>query len=122
MKKSTLFHGLTVGAMIAAAGWVAAPANAADMIKVGFAGAQTGYLAPYDQPSLRGIELAVEEVNAAGGIGGKIKIELMAKDIRSDTAQAAVVAQELIDEGISFLIAPCDADPAIAAGAIAQAS
>ena len=49
-------------------------------------------------------------------------IELMAKDIRSDTAQAAVAAQELVDDGISFLIAPCDADPAIAAGSIAQAA
>ncbi len=110
------------GAAALASGlWVAA-AGAAETLKVGFAGGQTGYLAPYDQPSLRGVQLAVDEINAQGGIGGRIRIELIARDVRSDTAQAAVVAQELVDEGIAFLIAPCDADPAIAAGTVAAAA
>ncbi len=122
MLRRKLLQGMVLGSAVLVAGNVTGPAQAADTLKVGFAGAQTGYLAPYDQPSLKGVELAVDEVNAAGGSGGEIMIELIAKVIRSDTAQAAVVAQELIDEGISFLIAPCDADPAIAAGSVAQAA
>ena len=36
---------------------------------IGYAGGFTGYLAPYDQPSLKGVQLAVEQLNAAPGVG-----------------------------------------------------
>jgi branched-chain amino acid transport system substrate-binding protein len=42
--------------------------------------------------------------------------------VRSETAQSAVVAQELVDMGINVMIAPCDVDPAVAVGQIAQAA
>lgn len=99
----------------------ALPALAEDLV-IGLATAQTGGLAPYDQPSLRGLEMAIEEINAAGGIAGKFPIKLVAKDTRSDAAQTALVAQELVDEGVKIVITPCDADPSIAAGQITQAA
>ncbi len=89
---------------------------------VGYAGGFTGYLAPYDQPSLKGVQLAVDEINAAGGIGGETMIELIVKDTRTDTAQSAVVAQELVDAGVDIMIVSCDVDPAVASGVIAQAN
>lgn len=95
---------------------------AAENFKVGYAGGFTGYLAPYDQPSLKGVQLAIDEINAAGGIGGTMPVELIVKDTRSDTAQAAVVAQELVDDGVSVMIVSCDVDPAVASGVIAQAA
>ena len=73
---------------------VAAPAQE---IIVGAATAQTGYLAPYDQPSLAGLRMAIDEINAKGGLAGKYKVNLMIKDTRTDTAQTVTVAQELID-------------------------
>jgi branched-chain amino acid transport system substrate-binding protein len=101
---------------------LSAPAMAEEVLKIGYVGAQTGYLAPYDQPSLQGAQLAVKQINEAGGIDGKIKIELISRDMRSETAEAAVHTQELIDQGIQVLIAPCDVDPSIAAGQIAQSA
>jgi branched-chain amino acid transport system substrate-binding protein len=89
-------------------------------LKIGVATAQTGFLAPYDQPSLRGFRMKVDEINRNGGIDGKTKIELDIKDTQSDPAQTAVAAQELIDSGIQLLVTPCDADPSIAAGQISQ--
>lgn len=88
---------------------------------IGYAGGFTGYLAPYDQPSLKGVQLAIEQLNAAGGVSGK-PIKLIVKDTRSDTAQAAVAAQELVDEGVVAMIVSCDVDPAVASGTIAQAA
>lgn len=99
----------------------ALPAFAEDLV-IGLATAQTGGLAPYDQPSLKGLEMAVEEINAAGGAAGKFPIKLVAKDTRSDAAQTALVAQELVDEGVKIVITPCDADPSIAAGQVTQAA
>ncbi len=89
-------------------------------VKVGIATGQTGGLAYVDVPSLEGFDLWVEEVNAAGGIDGKYPVETVVKDTRSDAAQSATVAAELLGEGISFLITPGDADPSIAAGQLAQ--
>ncbi len=111
---------LATAAAVASMGPTAASAQ--DVLKIGFAGALTGYLAPYDQPTQQGLELAIDEINKAGGIDGKIKIELTTRDVRSETAQSAVVAQELVDMGINVMIAPCDVDPAVAVGQIAQAA
>lgn len=100
---------------------LAAPALAEDLT-IGLATAQTGGLAPYDQPTLAGFQMRVDEINAAGGIAGKYPIKLIAKDTRSDSAQTALVAQELVDAGVQIVITPCDADPSIAAGMITQSA
>ncbi len=92
----------------------------AQELKIGLASAQTGTLAFGDQPSLAGLQLAVDEINAAGGFGGKFKAVLDVKDTRSDTAATVQAAQELVASGINILITPCDADPSIAAGQISQ--
>ena len=89
-------------------------------VKVGVAGSQTGGLAYIDVPNLEGFELWAEQVNATGGVDGKFTIETVVKDTRSDAAQSATVAAELVAEEISILITPGDADPSIAAGQLAQ--
>lgn len=95
-------------------------AQAEDSLKIGAAIGLTGSLAFADVPAQKGMELAIDEINAAGGIGGKTKIVLQLKDSRSDPSQASIAAQELIDEGVSVLVTPCDADPSIGAGQTAQ--
>ena len=121
MSRSNWLTTTAMSAVLAGAVFVSGTA-AAENFKIGYAGGFTGYLAPYDQPSLKGIQLAIDEINAAGGIGGTMPIELIVKDTRSDTAQAAVVAQELVDDGVSVMIVSCDVDPAVASGVIAQAA
>lgn len=91
--------------------------NAAELT-IGVATAQTGGLAPYDGPVVEGFKIAIDEVNAAGGIGGNIKIKTIDKDVRSDAAQTSIAVQELVDEKVDVVILPCDADPAFAAAAI----
>lgn len=89
-------------------------------IIVGVVTAQTGALASYDQPSLAGLRMAVDEINARGGFGGKHPVKLLVRDTRSDTATTAAAAQELVDSGAKIMITPCDADPSIVAGQITQ--
>lgn len=97
------------------------PALAEDLV-IGLATAQTGGLAPYDQPNLAGFQMKIDEINAAGGIAGKYPVKLIVKDTRSDSAQTAMVAQELVDADARLIITPCDADPSIAAGMITQSA
>jgi branched-chain amino acid transport system substrate-binding protein len=108
-------------AVVIAINMPAGVSNAEEVIRIGYAGGFTGYLAPFDQPTLEGVRLAVDEINKAGGIDGKYKIELITRDMRSEIAQAAIMTQELLDEGVNVVLGPCDADPAITSGQITQA-
>jgi branched-chain amino acid transport system substrate-binding protein len=100
-------------AVVIAINMPAGVSNAEEVIRIGYAGGFTGYLAPFDQPTLEGVRLAVDEINKAGGIDGKYKIKLITRDMRSEIAQAAIMTQELLDEGVNVVLGPCDADPAI---------
>ena len=85
---------------------------------IGVSSAQTGYCAPFDVPALKGAQVAVEEINAAGGIDGKYKVELVTKDSKSDPAAGVIATRELIDQGAQAMILACDADLAIATGGV----
>jgi len=52
-----------------------------------------------------GAELAVQEINAAGGINGK-KIQLVYRDTASDSANVAQKATELVAEGVVAILGP----------------
>jgi branched-chain amino acid transport system substrate-binding protein len=88
-------------------------------LKIGYAAALSGVLAPYDTPFHNALKVALDEKNAAGGLAG-YKVELTVKDAKSEIPVAAQVSQELVDSGIDVLITPCDADPSVAAGQAAQ--
>ncbi len=94
----------------------------AETLKLGLATAQSGGLASYDTPVVDGLKIAVDQLNAGGGIMGSIKIELVEKDMRSDAAQTSIAVQELVDAGVSVIVLPCDADPAFAATGILEAA
>lgn len=86
---------------------------------VGFAGGLTGDAAVGDLAALEGMTYCADQVNAAGGVDGH-KIELIAKDMKSDTAIGGTVAQELIDSGVDVLVGP--AFPGMAVGVVQAAA
>lgn len=65
-------------------------------ITVGVAGPMTGDGAEYGKAMADGVQLAADEINAAGGINGK-QIVLRVEDDKGDPNQAAIVAQRLVD-------------------------
>ena len=70
----------------------------------------------FDVPNYEGIKLAVEELNAAGGIGGKYKIKLAAKDFRNDATEAVSTTKALLDDGAHVIIGPTSTMLAITVG------
>ena len=81
-------------ASLAATAALMTPAQAQGVIKIGEVNsykAQPAFLEPYK----KGMELAVDEVNAAGGVNGK-KIELITRDDNANPGDAVRVAEELI--------------------------
>lgn len=74
-----------------------------DTIKIGLVASQSGELRPWGIDSINGAKLAVEEVNAAGGINGK-KVELLIGDSQSKAEQGKSAAERLISEGVLGLL------------------
>jgi branched-chain amino acid transport system substrate-binding protein len=97
-----------------------AAARADDTIIVGFGGGLTGALAYYDGLVKNGAQMAVDEINAAGGIAGKYKIDFRVKDVRSEPAESAAAGRAFVAAGAKVLIAPCDLETAVAFGRPAQ--
>ena len=70
-------------------------AQAADTIKIGFIGSLSGPSAKSGEAITRGLTIAIEEINAAGGVLGK-QIELLRRDDEVNPGKGLIAARELI--------------------------
>src|SRR5207248_1282490 len=75
---------------------IASVAYAADPLKIGLLEDVSGDLALMGMPKLHGSELAVEEINKAGGIMGR-QIELIHLDPQGDNARYQEFARRLLN-------------------------
>jgi branched-chain amino acid transport system substrate-binding protein len=88
-------------AAIAALGLAAgAPALAQEVVKIGYSGPLSGGAALYGKNVLDGMQMAVNEINAAGFevAGKKYKIEIVALDDKYNPSETAINAQRLVQE------------------------
>lgn len=98
MKRRTIagmLGALVVG--LASPAW----AQAANTIKLGVIGSLTGPHSGWDLPAAEGVQMAVSELNAAGGVnvdGKSYKIEVVQEDAQSRPDIAASAAQKLLSD------------------------
>jgi branched-chain amino acid transport system substrate-binding protein len=99
---TTRFHLLRLAAASAAVVYLGSSAFAQDTIKIGELNSyksQAAFLDPYK----KGWELAIEEINAKGGVLGK-KLEVISRDDGSNPGDAVRVAEELVTrEGVNII-------------------
>ena len=76
---------------------IASPALADDPIKVGLVAALSGQSAKSGEAVTRGLELAIDEINAGGGVLNR-KVELVRRDDESNPAKGIVAARELVQK------------------------
>ncbi len=76
---------------------IAAVSFAADTIKIGLQGPLTGGSSPMGVSMRDGAKLAVNEINAKGGIMGR-KIEMIERDDEAKNERGVQIAQELINK------------------------
>jgi branched-chain amino acid transport system substrate-binding protein len=86
--------------IVVAAALVAAPAFAQEVVKIGYSGPLSGGAALYGKNVLDGMQMAVNEINAAGfEVGGKkYKLEVVALDDKYNPSETAINAQRLVQE------------------------
>ena len=105
-------------ALASAAALAALPAT----ITIGASETLTGDNASYGISIKKGLDLAVEEINASNYLGGS-KIQLVVLDDKADKQEGISVFNRLInDEKVSVIIGPTLSSTAFAADPVAQAA
>ena len=90
-----------------------------DTILLGGIGPMTGDAAMYGNSTYNGANLAVEEINAAGGINGK-KIVLKVMDDKNDVVEASNAFNKLKEEGMVALVGAVTSKPSDAVAQITE--
>jgi branched-chain amino acid transport system substrate-binding protein len=97
-------------------------ALAAEPVRLGFFMSMTGRDASFGEASLNGARLALDELNAAGGVLGR-PLELVVEDDRSLAGESATAVKKLISrDGVVALIGECSSARSLEAAPVAQAS
>ena len=101
-------------------GAACAPGVDDSVIRLGEYDAMTGDTATFGQTTHEGIQMAVDELNAGGGIGGK-KIQLITEDDQGKPDQAVLVAEKLLSrDRVHALIGEVASSNSLAVAPIAQ--
>jgi branched-chain amino acid transport system substrate-binding protein len=89
-------------------------------ITVGYGNNLTGFLAAHDVLISNGARLAVDQINKNGGIGGKVKIRLLLRDVKSRPDTSVQVARDLMKAKVNVLVLPCNTDFQVGMAAVAN--
>lgn len=92
--------------------------ESSDEIRIGSTFPLTGQYSKYGQSTVNGMEMAIEEINADGGIGGK-KISLESLDDKGEMTDAVTSYHKLVQNGAQAIIGTNTSSPSLA---IAEAS
>ncbi|MCC5859626.1 MAG: ABC transporter substrate-binding protein [Ectothiorhodospiraceae bacterium] len=123
MKRREFIKTLGIGAGAAAGGLAlpfggAAWASEGEPYRLGLLTALSGPASTLGRPMQVGAEIAIEQINANGGVNGR-KLELIARDTRANPSDATVVARELVqDEGCNLLFGCVSSAVALAISAM----
>ena len=86
---------------------LAGPAPAQEQIKIGAIMSLTGYLAVLDNAIADGAQLAIERINASGGLLGK-KLTLIVEDTKSQPSPAVTAFRKLTtQDSVQFFVNGC---------------
>jgi len=122
ISRRTVLKGITAAAGVAVAPTFIKNLRAADNIKVGIISPLTGAWTVYGKAHISGFELAVDEINAAGGVLGR-HLELVVGDSKTEPRIVVEQANRLIrQEGVDFLAGTFSSAERNAAGPVVKSA
>ncbi|MCW8827214.1 MAG: branched-chain amino acid ABC transporter substrate-binding protein [Gammaproteobacteria bacterium] len=74
-----------------------------DSIKIALVGPTTGPVAQYGDMQMTGAKMAVERINATGGVNGQ-KLEAVVLDDVCEPKQAVAAANKVVNQGIKYVV------------------
>src|ERR671934_1072566 len=119
LSRRTLIKNAAGSAVLAGVGMPAIVRAQADTIRIGHLTPLTGFLGPLGEYAVMGVKLAMEEINASGGVMGR-KIELVMEDsVNPQTASAK--AERLIErDKVVMIIGEISSASGLAIGQVAN--
>ncbi|MDD4050349.1 MAG: ABC transporter substrate-binding protein [candidate division Zixibacteria bacterium] len=114
---------ISVVALVAIGFWAGCGGGStSNDILIGEYSAMTGTTATFGQSTHRGLMMAVDEINAAGGVLGR-NIRLLTEDTQSKPEEAATAVTKLISrDGVKAVIGEVSSSRSLAAAPICQAN
>jgi branched-chain amino acid transport system substrate-binding protein len=88
-------------------------------IVIGAAIATSGFMTSFDTPDMAGFKIAMDEVNAAGGINGR-QVQLITADSASTPEGAKKAATDLVARGAQIMLVTANYDVGNPAGQVAE--
>jgi branched-chain amino acid transport system substrate-binding protein len=105
---------LGIGATVSLSLFAPCSSQAAEPIKVGLVTALSGQSARAGEALTRGLAIAIDEINAKGGILGR-QVELVRRDDEANPAKGVIAARELVQrEKVAVLFGGLDTPVALA--------
>ncbi len=74
-------------------------------VRIGFLGGLSGYVADLGEAGRNGAQIAIEETNRAGGIGGR-QVELIVRDDGQQPEKAIAAVNELVAARVEAIVGP----------------
>lgn len=97
-----------VAVALAAAAFLGACSRVPDTVKIGVGQPLSGPLAPLGRDLVNGVQMAVDEINAAGGVrirGKAVQLEVVTADDKANPEAGKEAAQALVDAGVLVAVA-----------------
>ncbi len=111
LRRRTLLRLATVACGLVFAG----PLAAAESVKIGLVTALSGQSAKAGEAISRGLTIAIDEINAKGGVLGGRQLELIRRDDEANPAKGQVAARELLfKEKVAVLFGGLDTPVSLA--------
>ncbi|MDH3354413.1 MAG: branched-chain amino acid ABC transporter substrate-binding protein [Chromatiales bacterium] len=74
-----------------------------ESIKIALVGPTTGPVAQYGDMQMMGAKMAIQQINAAGGVNGQ-KLEAVVMDDVCEPKQAVAAANKVVNQGIKYVV------------------
>ena len=102
MRKKLVFTGLVAASAVVLAGCSSGGGSDSDSVVIAHVGDFSGDWSFYDVPFRDGMQIAVDEINADGGIDGR-QIDFLTTDGRGDQAESVRGVEDALDAGASWI-------------------
>lgn len=118
-----LLSAVALAASLSACGGAMGEAADQDQaLKIGFIAPMTGPVTQEATAMKRGFDLAIEKINAEGGVLG-VPVEVVEVDDQADVAKSTQLAQRLIDQdGVNYLFGTISSDTTAAVAQVADSA
>src|SRR5574341_1842644 len=106
---------------VAALGMLGGCSRPPEVVKIGVGQPLSGNLKALGQDLLNGAQMAVEEINAEGGLridGHKVKLEIVAADDQANAEAGQAAARKLVEADVVAVLAHLNSGVSIAAAPI----